>query len=279
MLLKDFIKDSRSALEAFYPASEAASIVEILCTDVIGVSRVQHIMEPSYEVPSRFGETLRLYMERLCAGEPLQYVLGFAEFYGRRFAVSPAVLIPRPETELLVQEVVRCSRGAKRILDLCTGSGCIAWSLAAEILGSSVDAVDISDDALAVASAQKIDIPNPPHFEKADVLAEEIAGEYDIIVSNPPYVRESERAAMRANVLEHEPELALFVPDEDPLIFYRAVARIASRCLQRPGSFGVVEINEAFAPETEAVFRDEGFRNIRTIVDFCGKNRHIYFEK
>ena len=138
-----------------------------------------------------------------------------------------------------------------RILDLCTGSGCIAWTLAAELPGSEVTAVDVSDAALSVAASQPIPIPNPPIFLKADILADKavpeqspLRGSYDILVANPPYVRDSERGLMHRNVLEHEPEIALFVRDEDPLIFYRAIARIAAASLSdSPDSFGIVESN------------------------------------
>jgi len=277
MLLRDFIKDSARSLEVLYPAPEAASMVRILVEDMLGIDNTRLMMEPGREVSPSEEETLRSCMDRLLAGEPVQYVTGRAYFYGRYFSVCPSVLIPRQETGLLVQAVLDhvkiASVSKPRILDLCTGSGCIAWTLAAEIPGAEVTAVDISQSALDVASSQQIDIPNPPRFVKADVLTDSIPGDYDIVVSNPPYVRDSERSQMRSNVLEYEPELALFVSDSDPLVFYRAVARIAR------SPFGVVEINEAFAPEIEAVFRSTGYGKVATIVDFFGKNRHVTFEK
>lgn len=302
-------------MEALYPASEAASIVSILCEDKLGFSKIQHIIEPLCEIPAPREEVLASDIERLCSGEPLQYVLGRADFYGRSYRVSPAVLIPRPETELLVHEALSQLRrmerpfgNAPRVLDLCTGSGCIAWSLAAEVPTSEVCAVDISDDALAVASSQDVS-QNRPCFIKADVLSDNfpvafskaasasglrVPASFDVLLSNPPYVRDSEKAQMRKNVLEHEPELALFVSDEDPLVFYRALARIVSSMLapsygfdlvscntplDPPSPFGIVEINEAFGPEVEALFREAGFRNVRTIVDFSGKSRHVFFQR
>lgn len=323
MLLRDFMKASARKLETLYPSHEAESIVRILVEDMLGLDRSAILSDPFREIPSFMD--LNEAVERLLGGEPVQYVTGRAAFYGRNFRVSPSVLIPRQETEILVHEVLSRLRGVSRpssaslpsqssplspssaspattglrILDLCTGSGCIAWTLAAELPGSEVTAVDISDAALSVAASQPIPIPNPPIFLKADVLAASPAdvpaglpadkvvpepslpgGGYDIIVANPPYVRDSERGLMHRNVLEHEPEIALFVRDEDPLIFYRAIARIAAACLSdSPDSFGIVEINEAFASEVGAIFLDAGFSRINVICDFCNKSRHILFSK
>jgi release factor glutamine methyltransferase len=221
----------------------------------------------------------------MASGVPVQYVMGKSYFYGRRFNVSTSVLIPRPETELLVREVVN-AWNAGRIIDLCTGSGCIAWTLALEMPGTEVTAVDISDEALKVAAGQdfseemKSSGALAPSFVKADVLGSpsDELGQFDVLASNPPYVMESEKALMRKNVLEHEPHLALFVSDEDPLLFYRAVGQWALSLL-KPGGFGIVEINEALAPETERVFRDLHFRNVRTVKDLNEKDRFVVFER
>ena len=168
---------------------------------------------------------------------------------------------------------------------MCTGSGCIAWTLALELPGAQVTAVDISDGALDVASSQDfgeelLSGAKAPAFLKADVLNSPPSdiGMFDIIVSNPPYVMESEKAFMRTNVLDHEPHLALFVSDDDPLLFYRAVAKWALLML-RPGGYGIVEINEALAFDTEEVFLDLGFRNVRTIKDLHDKDRFVEFYK
>ena len=298
-------------MEALYPASEAASIVSILVEERLGFSKIQHIIEPLCEVPAASFDSISSDMDRLISGEPLQYVLGHAEFYGRSYKVTPAVLIPRPETEILVHETLSQIRRSKmgeeglRVLDLCTGSGCIAWSVAAEMPSSRVYAVDISDDALALARQQGIS-QSRPYFVKADVLSEDFPaafrmasgntapGSYDVIVSNPPYVRDSEKSLMRTNVLDHEPGLALFVSDDDPLVFYKALASIATQMLapryafdlvscstplDPPSPFGIVEINEAFGPEVEEIFRSAGFRNVRTIEDFSGKARHVFFQR
>ena len=176
------------------------------------------------------------------------------------------------------------------ILDLCTGSGCIAWTLALEIPGSHVTAIDISDGALSVASSQDFTEEMAstgavsPQFIKADVLqgpenCKEICGrQFDIIVSNPPYVMDSEKALMRTNVLDHEPHLALFVPDGDPLKFYKAIA-IWALALLKDGGTGIVEINEALGKETAQMFSEEGFLNVRILKDINEKDRFVCFSR
>ena len=276
MLLSVFLREGARRLEALYPPREARSLVERLGADVCGFKPYDHIVQPSLEAP----EVLCQALERLLAGEPLQYVTGWTEFYGRRFKVCPGVLIPRPETEILVREA--CQRAlnleAPRVLDLCTGSGCIAWSIALEVPGARVTGVDISEEALRVARDQSKPPSNDPVFMQADVLQEGTfpGAPFDIIVANPPYIRDSERAAMHRNVLEHEPELALFVPDDDPLVFYRAIAGIAARSLA-PGGWGMVEVNEALGAETAAVFEAAGLGKVQVFPDFFGKDRFVSF--
>lgn len=305
MLLADFIREASSSLEALYPPQEARNIALLLCSERLGVNSWTHVVEPLREIEPPCAD-----LARLVAGEPVQYVLGAAPFYGRTFRVTPAVLIPRPETELLVEEVLReascgslpftrsrattgcCSATASRrvrVLDLCTGSGCIAWTLAAEIPGAEVVAIDISDEALKVAAGQQIESGNPgaavtaPTFVCADVLGEvpkaltaDAGGQFDIIVSNPPYVMEREKVGMRRNVLYHEPALALFVPDDDPLLFYRAIVRWAAALLS-PDGFGIVEINEQLGRETAALFADAGFRRVEVLRDLSGRDRFVRF--
>ena len=289
MLLADFIRDGAARLEKLYPSPEARGLVLMLCRELLGVTNYTHVVEPQTAVPAERLPELEDGLRRLCAGEPIQYVLGVAEFCDRRFAVGPGVLVPRPETELLVAEAVRTLQEmeldrAPRVLDLCTGSGCIAWSIALDIRDAEVIGVDLSETALGYARKQFIRHsgldPESPSFLQLDILDTEQAfpyGPFDLIVSNPPYVLERERAQMRPNVLDWEPELALFVPDDDPLRFYRAVARWAQRFL-RPGGVGIVEINEALGPETAGVFRDAGFKNVQNLPDFYKKIRFVRFE-
>ena len=311
MLLADFIRQGTEALAALYPEPEARSMMLLLCEERLGVSRHAYLTEPLQEIPVA---SMKADLARLCAGEPLQYVLGYADFYGRRFQVSPAVLIPRPETEYLCHTILSGKRtvpsagtpsgerayslvsvnetegvpaapgsGAAapvHIIDLCTGSGCIAWTLAAEIPGAEVTGVDISPEALTVARGQQVACHRAPSFVQADILQDPPASlpeaSFDLLTANPPYVMDRERAAMRPNVLEHEPALALFVPDEDPLVFYRAVARWA-RTLLRPGGWGYAEINALLGPETAAVFRDAGFSGVSLLQDLGGASRFVRF--
>lgn len=282
MLLADFIRDGAARLEKLYPSPEARGLVLMLCRELLGVTNYTHVVEPRTAVPEERLPELEAALARLCAGEPIQYVLGVAEFCDRRFVVGPGVLVPRPETELLVAEAVRTLQEmeldrAPRVLDLCTGSGCIAWSIALDIRDAEVIGVDLSETALDYARKQ---FPQGPSFIQSDVLDTEQAfpyGPFDLIVSNPPYVLERERTQMRPNVLDWEPGLALFVPDDDPLRFYRAVARWAQRFL-RPGGVGLVEINEALGPETAEVFRAAGFKNVRNLPDFYQKDRFVRFQ-
>ena len=239
MLLRELIRNAEDTLRQVYPEREARQMVFSLLEHHLGTKPHTHIIEPQYQVAEDDFAVVMKSLGRLAAEEPLQYVINQAWFYGRAFRVTPDVLIPRPETELLcreaLDEVRRRGFGDNvSVLDLCTGSGCIAWTMALELPGSRVFAADISEAALEVASSQGLSEAGPEFF-KADVLREDLGRQiadagagapekFDIILSNPPYVRESEKALMRHNVLDWEPSLALFVPDSDPLKFYRALS-------------------------------------------------------
>ena len=294
MKLTDFIREATGRLEGLYPGREARSIVMILCETLLGTKSYTHIVEPGYMVPAEMEQTLEAAMQRLCGGEPVQYVIGQAEFYGRTFKVGPSVLIPRPETELLCHTAIDKARRiirmrsvygkeSLRVLDLCTGSGCIAWTMASEIPGAEVIGVDISHAALQVACSQNLADPgcngSSIRFVEADVLDTDRfpdLGQFDIILSNPPYIKESEKAQMRRNVLDYEPSLALFVPDEDPLVFYRAVATLAKRLL-KSGGFGMVEINEEEGADTQHAIKDAGFAQSLLMRDLNERERFVIF--
>ncbi len=305
MLLKDFISESAKDLEPLYSAEESRTIVLMICEEILGTKNYTHIVDPGYEIDKGKKPLLDSALERLQEGEPVQYVLGHTEFYGRTFNVSPAVLIPRPETEQLCRSVIteasrlarmRSAFGGKnvRILDLCTGSGCIAWTLALSVPGAEVIAVDISPEALDVAEKQdfKAEIKKTeakrPSFILADVLggpdAENTKSvfpedvKFDIIVSNPPYIREMEKKLMRKNVCDYEPAMALFVSDEQPLIFYEAISAWSEKLLSEEGT-GFVEINEALGMPTAEVFRNKGFGEVETVKDLSSKDRFIRFSK
>lgn len=300
MLLAEFVKAGTKALESLYPQKEARSIVLMLCEEVLGTENYTHIVEPEFKIDDKKLPELEAAMERLKKMEPVQYVLGHTEFYGRTFKVDPAVLIPRPETELLCRDAIKLGmrvyrmrspygKNAEpvRILDLCTGSGCIAWTMALSIPGSRVTAVDISDAALEVAAGQdfaselKSKETFKPEFIKADVLDSEQEielGPFDMVLSNPPYIMESEKEDMRRNVLEYEPESALFVPDDDPLLFYRAIARW-SQWFMSPDGVGLSEVNETLARQTETVFKAAGYAHTEIVRDLSDKNRYIIYHK
>ena len=222
--------------------------------------------------------------QRLLTGEPVQYVLGEAEFGGRTFHVESGVLIPRPETFELCQWILDEERGKKEegrntsILDIGTGSGCIACTLAAELSDAEVTAWDISDDALRIATENAKRTNVHVSFEKVDVLNTSLLNRerpstgLDIIVSNPPYICNKERATMERNVLEHEPELALFVPDGDPLLFYRTIARFAAKALNPSGAL-YFEINPLYVSEMQQMLSEEGFSHTEIRNDQFGKQR------
>ena len=292
MLLRDFLREGIARLESLYPAPEARNILLLLCSARLGTSRYTYLTEPGYEISAESFKELSEDTDRLASGEPIQYVLGYEEFCGRRFKVCPDVLIPRPETEILCAEAIKIFQGNSapvRALDLCTGSGCIAWTIALDLPGSVVYGVDISPAALAIASTQHpLPVPEPvegptpvegPVFLQADILQDPPhfpGGKFNLILANPPYIKESQKADMRPNVLNFEPALALFAPDEDPLVFYRAVARW-SRALLAPGGTGIVEINELLGPETRDIFLESGFVNVRILRDFSEKNRFVVY--
>lgn len=213
-------------------------------------------------------------VERVVAGEPLQYVLGETRFYGNTLAVTPAVLIPRPETEELVDMIVSDNTGEDlRVLDLCTGSGCIAVSLARALRFPVVTAVDLSEDALAVARENGERLRVKVDFRHGDVLAMHDDGSrYDIIVSNPPYVLDSERSQMSPRVLDHEPAMALFVPDDDPLRFYKAIVAYASDALVAGGRL-YLEINPMEVDGIRRLLADVGLEDIDMIRDMTGRER------
>lgn len=261
-----------------YEDGEARAIARILIEELFGLSYTDIVCDATDELSA--DDTLRLdtAVRRIEQGEPLQHVLGYADFCGNRFGVNASVLIPRPETEWLVDEGERLINGAascpdtpsatKRILDIGTGSGCIAISLKLRLSDAYVEAWDISEEALRTAESNAKALEAEVAFCKRDALkAEESATPWNLIVSNPPYICDSERAAMDDNVLLHEPHTALFVPDDDPLRFYRAIARYALRSLSDGGSL-LFECNTRYAEATGEMMREMGFEDV-TVNDDC----------
>ena len=259
-----------------YEDGEARAIARILIEELFGLSYTDIVCGATDQLSA--DDTLRLdtAVRRIEQGEPLQHVLGYADFCGNHFGVNASVLIPRPETEWLVDEGERLMNGAsnaapsaqKRILDIGTGSGCIAISLKLRLGEAYVEAWDISEEALLTAESNAKALKAEVAFCKRDALrAEESVVPWDLIVSNPPYICDSERAAMDDNVLLHEPHTALFVPDDDPLRFYRAIVRYALRSLSNGGSL-LFECNTRYAEATGKMMREMGFEDV-TVNDDC----------
>ena len=266
-----------------YDDGEARAIARILIEELFGLSYTDIVCGATDELSA--DDTLRLdtAVRRIEQGEPLQHVLGYADFCGNRFGVNASVLIPRPETEWLVDEGEKLINGApnaapsatKRILDIGTGSGCIAISLKLRLSDAYVEAWDISEEALRTAESNAKALEAEVAFCKRDALrAEESAAPWNLIVSNPPYICDSERADMDDNVLLHEPHTALFVPDDDPLRFYRAIARYALHSLSDGGNL-LFECNTRYAEATGEMMREMGFENVTVNNDCFGLQRFV----
>ena len=260
-----------------YESQEAKEIVFWLMEFYLGLRKIDVLGDKSFEKAIDWTNII----ERLNNNEPIQYILGETEFYGRRFLVNDSVLIPRPETEELVKYIIdkqKTQFSVKRkqlsILDIGTGSGCIAISIAKELPNFIVSAYDISKNALETAKKNaelnKADV----NFEKVDILKPPFIRSFNIIVSNPPYVTKQEIYRMQKNVLDFEPHLALFVEDSEPLIFYEAIANFAFNNLTDNGLVAV-EINEALGEETANVFRRKGFSEVEIIKDMHQKDRFV----
>ena len=273
------------SLTPLYDAGEAQAIVRTVLDVEYGMTLTDIICGKVNELSSDEERNLEEIITRLQNGEPVQYVLGEADFAGRTFHVEPGVLIPRPETAELCQWIEEDvssleADDTKQILDICTGSGCIAITLGLTIPNSEVTGWDISEDALRIAqgNVEMLKAGNV-RIEYQDALMLPKAAEAaDIIVSNPPYICEKEKADMEKNVLEHEPSIALFVPDEDPLKFYRAIAEYASSALKPEGAL-YFEINPIYEKETREMLQSLGFKDIETKEDAFGKKRMMKAKK
>lgn len=256
-----------------YGEAEARQIAEMVL-ESRGVSRNMLLVEPNEEL--QFPD-LDSVINDIRAWRPVQYIIGTAEFAGMDFEVSDAVLIPRPETEELVDWIASEVGDSASILDVGTGSGCIAIALSRAVNGSSVWALDISAEALAVARRNGAKYAPDVRFVEGDALSDFsalFAEKFDVVVSNPPYIPDSDSRLMRRNVTDYEPHTALFVPDNDPLLFYRSIARTALKMLKAEGKL-YFEIYESLADEMQRMLHDEGYEEIVVREDFRGKPRMI----
>ena len=258
-----------------YSDGEIKALTRIIATELLGVSQMAFYLKDDITLTTEQEALLGNAIERLQKREPIQHILGYSDFCGLRFKVTPATLIPRPETSELVEWIASEATGNEIILDIGTGSGCIAVSLAHKVPQSKVTAWDISNDALAVAAENSKANGQAVTFEQVDILAYEPTGEqFNIIVSNPPYIKENEKETMHANVLDWEPHTALFVPDSDPLLFYRTIAE-KGLALLKPGGKLYFEINRAHGKETMEMLAALGYTNIELRKDFADNDRMI----
>ena len=273
MILKEAIEQLKNGLAGVTEPQEVQAMIRVICEDVFNYDQVDVALRQESELPEFAAERIADIIARLRRHEPLQYIVGSARFHGHRFKVTPAVLIPRPETEQLVDLIIDENPGSDlRVLDMGTGSGCIAISLARALKFAQVDALDVSRDALAIARENAASLKVKVRFFESDMLAPQPSASYDIIVSNPPYICWSEREAMESNVKDYEPGQALFVPDNDPLLFYKAIAPYAAQSLERGGHL-YLEINQQFGNEVKRLLEAGGFDEVRIIDDSYGNPR------
>ena len=280
MKIKEYKGDFIKALLPFYDEMEAESFFYLLLENKHQLRRI----DLALDVDSVFSENEILnwnaILEKLKIQIPIQYIIGTTHFYGLEFFVDENVLIPRSETEELVDWIVKLnSKLSKKknlkILDIGTGSGCIAVSLAKNIPNSEVFAIDVSENALAIAKKNAILNKVPVTFLHKNILeTKDLSQKFDIIVSNPPYVRNLEKAEIKPNVLDNEPHLALFVPDNDPLIFYKKIAELAAANLNPNGQL-FFEINQYLGKETQELLESIGLKNIELRKDIYGNDRMI----
>ena len=276
----ELFRSCSKQLEGIYGAQEAGAISFLLLENLFSLSRTEILADKKLEIEEK-KERLSHSIDRLRHNEPIQYILGQTEFYGLPILVNPSVLIPRQETEELVQLIISEHENKKNssILDIGTGSGCIAIALKKALPQSAVYAMDVSEQVLSMAKKNaelnKVEIQ---FLEKNILLPETTLPETTIIVSNPPYVLQSEKKEMKENVLAHEPHLALFVEDSDPLLFYRTIVEKAKKYLLKDGSL-YFEINEQFGKETIKLLTDTGFTEVRSWKDLNRKDRMIRAKK
>ena len=265
----------KQTLKDAYSPEEVRSFVMLLWCDVLERNSLDIYLEKDTDLSASEKEQLDDILQRLLRFEPIQYILGEANFCGHKFQVAPGVLIPRPETQELVELIVSENQlETPAILDIGTGSGCISISLSLAIPNASVTAWDISEDALRQASINNKQLDARVTFEQCNVLDELQINDssYDIIVSNPPYITVNEKADMERNVLEWEPGLALFVSNEDPLLFYRTIAQHALQLLKLKGKL-YFEINRAYGQDTISMLSKLGYTDCKILKDFYGNDR------
>lgn len=269
-------------LQSHYPDTEIAGMYGLILEKYMGISRVEATLQAQNEINPSVLEKLEVALCRLEKQEPIQYIIGEAYFRGLRFYVNSSTLIPRPETEELVSWIVSDNKESSHILhavDIGTGSGCIALALKNELQESKITAIDISDKALEVVKRNAENLNLSIETLQLDILNVRLPKKnLDFIVSNPPYVCETEKSDMRSNVLDYEPSLALFVKDSDPLLFYRRILELATESVKENGSV-YFEINERFAEETIRLADSLGWRKSVVKKDIFGRDRMMRIKR
>jgi release factor glutamine methyltransferase len=276
--LAELKKNFTTTLSGIYPSEEIQSFFNILSEKYLNLSRIEIALNPEKEISKENTEKFQAALLRLKNYEPIQYILGETEFFSLPFKVNQHTLIPRPETEELVEWILNNSEFRiqnSEFLDIGTGSGCIAISLAKNLPDSKIFALDISEEALKIACENAELNELIVDFFQADILkTKTLPKQYNVIVSNPPYVRELEKKQMQQNVLKYEPDSALYVKDKDPLLFYRVISQLAKNHLKANGKL-FFEINEYLADELTELLKSEGFQNIEIKKDIFGKDRML----
>ena len=273
--VKEVKREIKERLGSIYTENEINSLSKQLFSSILKFSATEYLLNDDLLVADEDVERVVVAVNRLQNSEPIQYVVGSCEFYGLSLEVDKSVLIPRPETEELIEWIRSKVASPTSLVDICTGSGCIALALKSIYSMASVEGWDISKEALNVASRNSVTTSLPVFFKEIDVLNDTVTLEdVDLIVSNPPYVRDSEKSLMADNVLRFEPHLALFVEDSDPLIFYNRIAQIAKAGLAK-GGFLFFEINEAFGDEVVALLAQLGFVDVELKRDMSGRERMV----
>lgn len=272
MTVGEIRKKFLETLSTIYPQSEALAITRFMLEDVLQLSSLYQSLSAHLILTAAQKETLENYLVRLANHEPFQHILGYELFHGLKLEVNPDVLIPRPETEELVEWILDADTSAKTVLDIGTGCGCVAIALAKSLPDVEVEALEVSEKAVAVAKRNAVNNQVAVTIFQMDILKNAPEKNYDLMVSNPPYVGLDEKHLMIANVLEHEPHLALF--SEDPLLFYKRIAQLAVAHLNENGWL-YFEMNEFYAAQIADILRELHFSEIEIKKDLSGKDRMI----
>ena len=277
--MPNVIAHIRQTLLPLYGQKEAAALTRIICCEMLGQTATDFFLGKDIELSANQKTFLQAILERLQVFEPIQYIQQEAPFMGRRFFVAPGVLIPRPETEELVEHLTKLLPSDAHVLDIGTGSGCIAISLALALPEAQVSACDISEEALKIARINNERLQAQVSFFQMDILSYEPSSleteTYDALASNPPYITRSEASTMEPNVLQYEPYVALFVPGDDALLFYRRIAALG-KTLLKPHGLLAFEINRAYGEEVKQLLEEQGYQDVRIEQDLFGNNRFAF---